>query len=54
VAIGSFTASATVIAGLTIAVVGIPVAWATRFLKPPIAVQATEPIAEPDLAVCTA
>ncbi|NUT39853.1 MAG: MFS transporter [Thermoactinospora sp.] len=34
-AIGGFTASAPVIAGLVIAVIAIPVAWATSFLKPP-------------------
>jgi MFS transporter, DHA1 family, inner membrane transport protein len=57
VAIGSFTASAAVIAGLIIAVVAIPVAWATSFLKPPVAgaapEPATEPATEPELAVCT-
>jgi DHA1 family inner membrane transport protein len=35
VAIGTFTASATVITGLIIAVVAIPVAWATSLLRPP-------------------
>lgn len=34
-AIGTFTASSTVITGLIIAVISIPVAWATSFLKPP-------------------
>ena len=37
VAIGDFTASAPVITGLTIAVIGILAAWATSFLKPPSA-----------------
>jgi DHA1 family inner membrane transport protein len=35
VAIGSSTASSAVITGLIIAVIVIPVAWATSFLKPP-------------------
>jgi DHA1 family inner membrane transport protein len=34
VAIGTFTASSAVITGLIIAVIAIPVAWATSFLKP--------------------
>ncbi|AQZ64006.1 major facilitator superfamily MFS_1 [[Actinomadura] parvosata subsp. kistnae] len=34
-AIGGFTASAPVIAGLVIAVLSVPVAWGTGFLKPP-------------------
>ncbi|GAA3417417.1 hypothetical protein [Streptosporangium vulgare] len=34
VAIGTFTASSTVITGLIIAVISIPVAWASSFLKP--------------------
>jgi MFS transporter, DHA1 family, inner membrane transport protein len=36
VAIGSFTASFAVITSLIIAVIAIPVAWATSFLNPPI------------------
>lgn len=36
VAIGAFTASSAVITGLIIAVISIPVAWATSFLKPPV------------------
>jgi DHA1 family inner membrane transport protein len=51
VAIGSFSASATVTAGLIIAVVAITVAWATSFLKPPVVGEATEPAEVPDLAV---
>jgi DHA1 family inner membrane transport protein len=35
VAIGHFSASSTVITGLIIAAVAIPVAWVTSFLKPP-------------------
>jgi len=35
-AIGTFTASSAVITGLIIAVIAIPVAWATSFLKPPV------------------
>jgi DHA1 family inner membrane transport protein len=45
VAIGGSTASAAVITGLIIAVVAIPVAWATGFLKPPMVEQAAEPAA---------
>jgi MFS transporter, DHA1 family, inner membrane transport protein len=44
VAIGNSTASAAVIAGLIIAVIAIPVAWAASFLKPPVVEQA-EPAA---------
>lgn len=44
-AVGSFTASAPVVTGLVIAVIAIPVAWATSFLKPPVAAEATEPAA---------
>lgn len=36
VAIGSFTVSAAVITGLIIAVIAVPVAWATSHLKPPM------------------
>lgn len=50
VAIGGFSASAVVIAGLVIAVIAIPVAWASSFLKPP-AVQETAP---PEPALCPA
>jgi MFS transporter, DHA1 family, inner membrane transport protein len=53
VAIG-FTTSAAVIAGLIIAVIAIPVAWATSFLKPPTVGQAAQPPAVPDLAVSPA
>jgi MFS transporter, DHA1 family, inner membrane transport protein len=45
VAIGGFTASAAVITGLVIAVVTIPLAWATSSLTPPVAEQA-EPVPE--------
>jgi MFS transporter, DHA1 family, inner membrane transport protein len=44
-AIGSFTASAAVITGLIIAVITIPVAWATSLLKPPVIDETTEPTA---------
>jgi MFS transporter, DHA1 family, inner membrane transport protein len=47
VAIGSSaTASSVVIAGLVIAVVSVPVAWATSFLKPPVIEEAAGPAAE--------
>ena len=36
VAIGGFTASAAILAGLVIAVVAVPVAWATSRLEPPV------------------
>jgi DHA1 family inner membrane transport protein len=51
VAIDAFAAPATVIAGLVIAVIAIPVAWATGFLKPPPVEEAIVPAAAPDLAV---
>lgn len=44
-AIGTFTASSTVITGLIIAVISILVAWATSFVKPPVIADATEPTA---------
>ncbi|SMD25345.1 MFS transporter [Kibdelosporangium aridum] len=43
VAVGSFTAAAAVITGLVIAVLTIPVAWATSFLKPPVVDETTQP-----------
>jgi MFS transporter, DHA1 family, inner membrane transport protein len=42
-AVGAFTVSAAVIAGLVLAVIAIPIAWATGWLRPP----ATEDSAEP-------
>ncbi|HTF50737.1 MAG TPA: MFS transporter [Pseudonocardia sp.] len=36
VAVGGFTASAAILTGLVIAVIAIPVAWATRRLEPPV------------------
>jgi MFS transporter, DHA1 family, inner membrane transport protein len=54
VAIGSFNASAAVITGVIIAVIAIPVAWASSFLRPPTVGEATEPAAEPDLATSRA
>ena len=50
VAIDAFTVSATVIAGLLIAVIAIPVAWATSFLTPPPAEEVAEPAEVPELA----
>jgi DHA1 family inner membrane transport protein len=47
VAIGSFTASSAVVTGLVIAVISVPVAWATSFIKPPVLE------AEPDQALAT-
>ena len=41
-AIGSCTASSAVLAGLAIAVIAVPVAWATGFLEPPVAERAAE------------
>ncbi|WP_067482496.1 MFS transporter [Actinomadura hibisca] len=46
VAIGEFGASAAVVTGLVIAVVAVPVAWATGFLKPPMAEVIAEPAVE--------
>lgn len=43
VALGFFDVSAAVIAGLIIALVAIPVAWATGFLKPPAPADAPAP-----------
>jgi MFS transporter, DHA1 family, inner membrane transport protein len=43
VAVGSFTASAAVLTGLIIAVISVPVAWATSLLKPPVVEQAAAP-----------
>ncbi|TWF78305.1 DHA1 family inner membrane transport protein [Pseudonocardia hierapolitana] len=50
VAIGSSTASSAVIIGLIIAMVSIPVAWATSFLKPPATADAAEPVVAADVA----
>ncbi|MFI0447230.1 MFS transporter [Actinomadura sp. 6N118] len=47
VAIGGSTASAAVLTGLIIAVLGIVVAWATAFLKPPVAEEDAVATAEP-------
>lgn len=49
-AISAFSSAATVIAGLLIAVIAVPLAWATGFLKPP----ATESAEAPDRAMCLA
>ncbi|GAA4467370.1 MFS transporter [Phytohabitans houttuyneae] len=53
-AVGAFNTSAAVIAGLVIAVIAIPVAWATSFLTPPAVevAAAPPPIREP--ALCQA
>ncbi|MEV4062471.1 hypothetical protein [Nonomuraea dietziae] len=45
VALGGSTASSAVVTGLIIAVIVIPVAWATSFLKPPAARSAAGPAA---------
>ncbi|MCA2230228.1 MFS transporter [Nonomuraea aurantiaca] len=50
VAIGTFTTSSTVITGLIITVIVIPVAWATSFLKPPAAQSAAGPAATAETA----
>jgi MFS transporter, DHA1 family, inner membrane transport protein len=44
VAIGAFTASAAILTGLVIAVVAIPIAWATSRLEPPV-VEDSVPVA---------
>jgi DHA1 family inner membrane transport protein len=44
-ALSNFSASATVITGLVIAVIGIVVAWATSFLKPPVVPAEAGPVA---------
>jgi DHA1 family inner membrane transport protein len=49
-AIGAFTASTAVLAGLVIAVLGIPAAWAASFLRPPTVGAATSPAAVPEPA----
>jgi DHA1 family inner membrane transport protein len=54
VAIGGFTASAAVITGLIIAVIAIPVAWASSFLKPPAVAAAEQPAAVPEPALSPA
>jgi hypothetical protein len=41
--LGAFTVSAAVIAGLVLAVIAVPAAWATGFLKPPVAGPAAGP-----------
>jgi DHA1 family inner membrane transport protein len=48
VAIGGSTASSAVIVGLVIALVSIPVAWATSFLKPPATAAAPAPAVAAD------
>lgn len=47
VAVGSFSTSAAILTGLTIAVIAIPVAWATSFLRPPVTAAAGMAAAEP-------
>lgn len=44
-AVGAFTVSSAVVTGLVLAVLAVPVAWATSFLKPPLGEQAAQPIA---------
>ncbi len=43
VAIGGLSASAAVLTGLAIAVVAVPVAWATGLLRPPVPAPGSEP-----------
>ncbi|CAM3314588.1 hypothetical protein KIPE111705_01595 [Kibdelosporangium persicum] len=47
VAISDFGPSAPMITGAAIAVVGVMLAWATSYLKPPVIEQAPEPAARP-------
>jgi DHA1 family inner membrane transport protein len=49
VAYGAFTASSTVLTGLIIAGISIPVAWAAGFLRPPAVANAQEPAAAEEL-----
>jgi DHA1 family inner membrane transport protein len=49
VAYGAFTASSTVLTGLIIAGISIPVAWAAGFLRPPAVADAQEPAAAEEL-----
>ncbi len=44
IAIDGYSASATVITGLILSVVTVAVAWATSFLKPPVAEQTAAPV----------
>jgi hypothetical protein len=48
VAFDRFDASATVITGLIVALVAVPVAWATSSLKPPVVEEPVQPAAEPE------
>ncbi|WP_043639007.1 MFS transporter [Nonomuraea candida] len=48
-AIGNFSSSAPVITGLIIAVIAIPVAWATGFLKPPVVDESPGAGSAPDI-----
>jgi DHA1 family inner membrane transport protein len=50
VAIDYFSASAAVLTGLSIAVIAIPVAWATSILKPPPAAESIQPASRTDRA----
>jgi DHA1 family inner membrane transport protein len=52
VAIGRFSPGAAVIAGLVIAVIAVPAAWASGFLRPPAGGTAAEPAPVPGLAEC--
>jgi DHA1 family inner membrane transport protein len=49
IAVGTFDTSAAVIAGLLIALIAIPVAWATSFIGPPLVQEMapSEPAARP-------
>jgi MFS transporter, DHA1 family, inner membrane transport protein len=51
VAIGIFTASAAILTGLVIAIVAVPVAWATSRLEPPVVKDSAPPTGEEPVAV---
>ena len=53
VAIGAFTASAAILAGLVIAIVAVPVAWATSRLEPPVVEDPTPPPSGEPVAAMT-
>jgi MFS transporter, DHA1 family, inner membrane transport protein len=51
VAIGIFTASAAILTGLVIAIVAVPVAWATSRLEPPVVEDSAPPAGHERIAV---
>jgi MFS transporter, DHA1 family, inner membrane transport protein len=51
VAIGIFTASAAILTGLVIAIVAVPVAWATSRLEPPVVKDSAPPAGEEPVTV---